>query len=500
MEVAELRHLDGVKGNFGVSDGIQYWAYAYPTPRTKVLEQMVFSSVKALVEQQQYFFDTLWNKAIRAEQKIRQIEEGVDPDIIKIIQDPDKIQKLGFELLKSATNEILIIFSTANAFHRQMYHAKVMKVLLKMVALSKRKLNVRILTPIDERIKETISKLKEEQQGKEEARQIEIQPASETRVTILVVDRKFSLGIELKEDRKKTSTQAIGLASYSNSKSTVLSYASIFESLWNQIKLYEDLAAANERLKLHEMMQKEFITIAAHELRTPLQPIISYNDLALKNKIDKNRAMRVIDKQARRLQKLANDLLAVSKIETGSLSYNMKQIRIADLILDVVKYYNTASITNPNLSKEVSIMTNLDADIKNVKIYADRGRITQVLSNIIDNAMKFTKKGVIKVECHRVLSYDNHKIKNKKSKKIEIRITDTGTGIPKDIIPKIFEKFVTTSAGYEKNHHGIGLGLFISKAIVRAHNGDIIAFNNSKRGNDGGATFSIVLPIKSTLQ
>jgi two-component system sensor histidine kinase VicK len=94
MRVADLRHLDGVKGNFGV-DGIQYWAHASPTPGTKSLEQMVFSSVKALVEQQQYFFDTLWNKAIPAEQKIRQIEEGIAPDIIEVIHDPDKIQKLG---------------------------------------------------------------------------------------------------------------------------------------------------------------------------------------------------------------------------------------------------------------------------------------------------------------------------------------------------------------------------------------------------------------------
>ena len=176
----------------------------------------------------------------------------------------------------------------------------------------------------------------------------------------------------------------MGFATYSNSESTVLSYVSIFEALWIQTELYE-------QLKEHERMEKEFIDIGAHELRTPLQPIISYNALALKNKIDKDVAMMVIDRQARRLQKLATDLLQASRIESGNLTYKIQKIKINDTILDVI---NSTAITTANgnrhqLAKKVlgpSIKTELDRTNDNLEIDADQVRITEALSNIIDNA------------------------------------------------------------------------------------------------------------------
>ena len=93
--------------------------------------------------------------------------------------------------------------------------------------------------------------------------------------TILVVDRKASLVMELRDDSKTTFHEAIGLSTYSNSKAGVLSYVAIFEKLWNSIELYQQVREANKRLKLHDKMQKEFINVAAHELRTPIQPILS---------------------------------------------------------------------------------------------------------------------------------------------------------------------------------------------------------------------------------
>ena len=223
-------------------------------------------------------------------------------------------------------------------------------------------------------------------------------------------------------------------------------------------------------------------------MRTPLQPIISYNALALKNKIDKDVAMTVIDRQARRLQKLATDLLEASRIESGNLTYKMQKIKINDTILDVINSIaiTTAKGKHHQLAKKVlgpSIKTELDRANDNLEIDADKDRITEALSNIIDNAIKFTDKGIIKVENHVYID------KNK----IEIRVSDTGCGIPKDILPRLFGKFVTKSVGRKTSQHGTGLGLFITKAIVTAHNGQIRAFNNDR----GGATFIIVLPIYS---
>jgi nitrogen-specific signal transduction histidine kinase len=493
--VDELRHLDGVKGGIAVSES-EYMATTV-LEEAKPLTQVMYSNVKEVVEQAQYIFDTFWNKAIPAEDRIREIEEGIKPDFIETIRDPNQVQKITFDIVRSAEEEILAIFSTANAFDRQK-RAGTIELLKEAADL--RGIKVRILTPFDERIKKS-----EEEEEKEDDNgsnddsdsninnnkrvcnptnngKIKIQfiePVLQTKVSILVVDRKFSLSVEVKDDSKDTSYKAMGLTSYSNSKSTVLSYASIFEALWIQTKLYE-------QLKEHERMEKEFIDIAAHELRTPLQPIISYNALALKNLIDKDEAMRVIDKQARRLQKLATDLLAASRIESGNLTYKMEKTKINDIILDVI---NSAAITTAKANnhhhhldkKELSIKTELDSANSNIEIDADKDRITQALFNIIDNAIKFTSKGIIKIENHVYLD------KNK----IEIRVSDTGSGIPKDILPRLFSKFVTRSVG-KGSQHGTGLGLFITKAIVTAHNGQITAFNNDDRG---GATFTIVLPI-----
>jgi two-component system, OmpR family, sensor histidine kinase VicK len=466
--VDELRHLDGVKGGIAVSE-TEYMATTI-LQEAKPLTQVIYSNVKEVVEQQQYFFDMLWQKAIPAIERIKEIEEGIVPNIIEAIRDPKEIQRRGLGLFESAKREILIIFSTANAFRRQ-ERVGMLRLLNK---LAEKGIQIRILIPADNSIKETIQK---SINLKIHIRFIE--PALQTRVTILLVDRKFSLAVEVKEDTKKVSDQAIGFATYSNSESTVLSYASIFEALWVQTELYE-------QLKEHERMEKEFIDIAAHELRTPLQPIISYNALALKNMIDKDEAMTVIDKQARRLQKLATDLLAVSRIESGNLTYKMEKIKINDIILDII---NSGAITTVKLhshldkkEEELSIKTELDSANNNIEIDADKDRITQALSNIIDNAIKFTSKGIIKIETHV------HLDKNK----IEIQISDTGSGIPKDILPKLFSKFVTRSVG-KGSQHGTGLGLFITKAIITAHNGQITAFNNDR----GGATFTIILPINN---
>jgi signal transduction histidine kinase len=467
--VDELRHLDGVKGGIAVSE-TEYMATTI-LQETKPLTQVIYSNVKEVVEQQQYFFDMLWQKAIPAIERIKEIEEGIVPNIIEAIRDPKEIQRRGLVLFESAKREILIIFSTANAFRRQ----ERVGMLRLLNELAEKGIQIRILIPADNSIKETIQKSINQ---KIHIRFIE--PALQTRVTILLVDRRFSLAVEVKDDTKKVSDQAIGFATYSNSESTVLSYASIFEALWVQTELYE-------QLKEHERMEKEFIDIAAHELRTPLQPILSYNALALKNLIDKDEAMTVIDKQARRLQKLASDLLAASRIESGNLTYKMEKIKINDIILDIINSgATTTTVKLPyHLDKkeeELSIKTELDSANNNIEIDADKDRITQALSNIIDNAIKFTSKGIIKIETH--VHLDNNQI--------EIQISDTGSGIPKDILPKLFSKFVTRSV--EKgSQHGTGLGLFITKAIITAHNGQITAFNNDR----GGATFTIVLPINN---
>lgn len=226
-----------------------------------------------------------------------------------------------------------------------------------------------------------------------------------------------------------------------------------------------------EELKTKDRLKDEFISIASHELRTPIVPILGCTYFIRKGKIDQEQAWDIVLRNARRLYRLANDILDVSRIESGDLNYIMEKVRINDIILEAVNSHKDL------LSRDVSIDTNLDKDLE---ITVDKSRISQVLTNIIGNAVKFTRKGIIKVETH-VLPDRN---------KIEIMISDTGCGIPEDILPRLFGKFVTAKTG-DQNNHGTGLGLYISKAIVTTHGGKISAYNNS----DGGATFTIVLPI-----
>jgi signal transduction histidine kinase len=229
-----------------------------------------------------------------------------------------------------------------------------------------------------------------------------------------------------------------------------------------------ELEKINEELRLKDKLKDEFISIASHELRAPIQPLLGFVMLAKKKRIDNDKAWEGVLKHAQKLQHLANEILDVSRIESGNLTLSMERVTINNLIIDVV------NAMKPRLNKNVQLVTMLDRDID---IKADKFRIGQVLANLLDNAIKFTDRGRITVQTRIV------------NDKVEIMISDTGKGIPEDIMPNLFGKFVTKSAD-GNSQYGAGLGLFISKAIIKAHDGDIIATNT-----DTGASFRIILPI-----
>ena len=501
--VDDLRHLDGIKGNFMISE-TEYLAPLILYEKGKVASQVIYSNAEEIVEQQQYIFDTLWRKAIPAEQKIREIEEGIEPEIIETIRDPVEIQMLGFELVKSATYEILVIFSTANAFHRQ-ERAGSMELFEEAAMAEGRRVKIRILTPMDDIIKEEAQKFKEQHQQHHHHHQIDIRSIEsplQTKVTILLVDRKFSLTVELKDDTKETSYEAIGLATYSNSKPTVLSYVTIFDTLWKQVDLYGELRDLYEQLKNHDKMQKEFINIAAHELRTPIQPILGLAEVlsSKRGRIEQyNELIDAIIRNAKRLQRLTEDILDVTKIESNSLILNKQQFNLNDIITNTI---NDIIVKKDFNSENVKILyepSNIQDNKNNNNIFvqADRSRLTQVISNLLSNAVKFTKKGSIRVTTQ--IKGEEEEVQDDQNdndrggddsgggnKVVVISIKDTGSGISPEMFPRLFSKFASNS------FEGTGLGLFIAKSIVEAHGGKIWAENNA----DGkGATFILSLPI-----
>lgn len=517
--VKELRHLDGLKINFTVSESeyISFGSSILNEKRgKKTTTEVIYSDIKSFIEEQQYLFDILWNKAIPAENKIKEMETNnifiakdenltqqqtleLEQEIrleegIKIIRNTVEVQKLAFDLLKSAKDEILILFSTANAFHRQ-ERAGSIKLLSEIASRKDNNVNIKIMTPFDDTLaktkielenikimekvedkKENIVKLPKETNYKQQnSNQVEIrfiESQLQTTISILIVDKKYSLAVELKDDTKDTSLEAIGLATYSNSNSTVLSYVSMFETLWLQTE-------SSERLKLHDRLQREFINVAAHELRTPIQPIIAITDIVYsrsKEDKEKRELLEIIMRNAKRLKRLTDDILDITKIESQSLQIQKEWFSIEDVISSLVSQHET------NL-KEMDNDINLTFIIeeKNLFIKADKGRIIQVIDNLLCNAIKFTEgkpDGRIIITAQR--TDDNGSI---------IVITkDTGIGIDIEILSRLFTKFTT------KSNKGTGLGLYISKKIIEAHGGKIWGKNNDYTGI--GAEFGFILPIE----
>lgn len=233
------------------------------------------------------------------------------------------------------------------------------------------------------------------------------------------------------------------------------------------------LEAANEQLKVHDRMQKEFINVAAHELRTPIMPILGdaqYIERQFDNddpriQIEKDQVSSLI-RNAKRLDRLASDILDVTRIESKSLKLNREKFNLKDIVLS-----NLADIKR--FEYEGSGFPDIKYIPKDIIVNADKGRLSQVIANLLSNAIKFTDKGVITIKT------------SESDGEVIASIRDSGSGIDPEIFPKLFSKFIT------KSDRGTGLGLFISKSIIESHGGKIWAENNRF---EPGATFYFSLP------
>src|ERR687889_1166745 len=308
----------------------------------KMVRTLLTSNEPIYVHHFSSIFEELWKNGIDASDKIRDIEQGVDQANIENISNPKEGIKRAWSIIKSAKEEVLIMFSSANAVRRQKEMGGLQ--LLKE-ASEERNVKVRVLIPADEDIKSTTI-----EEAKSTYPQVDIRiidKSLQTRITIVLVDKKECVIVELKDDTEDNSYNASGLTTYSNSKSIVSSYISIFESIWKETKLYEQLEEsnkqlelANEHLEIHDKMQKEFINIAAHELRTPIQPILGLSDILLTRDGNIEQyygILNTIYRNAKRLQRLTEDILDVTRIESQSLRLNKEKFILNDLVFGIVE-------------------------------------------------------------------------------------------------------------------------------------------------------------------
>jgi two-component system, OmpR family, sensor histidine kinase VicK len=466
----QIKHIKNLPAmSFGVSDkeiAVTIENMEGGTP----ISSLLLSNEPLYLKHFSSTFEGLWKNGTEVVDRIREIEQGIEPSDIEIIENPREAMKRAQQIIRLAKHEVLRIYPSLNTFRR---HVRIGIIDLLREVL-RNGVKVRILIPADE---DQISQIVDEVVV--ELPQLDIRSIDkslQTQMGVIVVDRKESLIVELRDDTKENYYDAAGLAAYSNSRPIALSYVSIFESLWKQGELYEQLKAYN-------IMQRDFINIAAHELRTPIQPILGLSQVVSPKVGEEEREhMRVIIRNAKRLQRLTENILDVTKIDNHSLKLQKERVNLIDLISRIVQDFRN-QIDSPNLLLVCQFEEKQEDKNDLTFVHADKSRLIQVISNLLSNAIKFTKEGIISVNVEKQVK---EKEKGIKQEEAIITVKDIGMGIDPKLLDRLFSKFAT------KSFAGTGLGLFISKSIVEAHGGRIWAENNS----DGrGATFIFTLPV-----
>ena len=480
LKIAELLHLEGINNSFAISES-EYISTTI-VPELNDNQQLFYSNSRGIVEHHHDLFGTLLNKAIPAIKKIKELEEGIRPEIIEIIANPVQILKKYQNLLRSSLKSLVIIIPSINTLFR-LKKVGIISIILDISQSTN--IKVRIILPFEtSEIRKEIENIIDENQNLY-IRYAEV-GIPHTNFTIIVVDEEQSLVIELKDDTKKDFFNAIGFATFSNTKPTVKSYSSIFENLWILTDLYnhikdsnKELEKANEEIKIKE----DLISQVSHELRTPLVPIKGYIEMLLMPQFTgiplsekQKKAVLSIQRNVDREISLVEDILDVYTVDMGKLSLNKQYINIFNLIDQVIKDLDPLLMEK---QIEIELLCELFLHEKSKKtsgvfVYCDINKIEQVLSNLIKNSIDFVpdKIGriIIKIE------------KNDESNELFVMVEDNGIGIPEEKIEFIFKKFYQIHTHVKRRHGGTGLGLAICQGIIKEHGGRIWAEKDYKNG------------------
>jgi len=242
----------------------------------------------------------------------------------------------------------------------------------------------------------------------------------------------------------------------------------------------KELEETTRKLTYHDKLQKEFIDIAAHEFRTPIQSVLGYSEMIHANLKNFDQYFEKIIRNARRLEKLTEDILDVSRIEGRNLQLSKSNFDLNQTIERVIEDHQKEALDNG-----VKIIFKVNKQIRTI-IYADEARLQQVINNLLSNAISFTKNGTVTVKVYEADVESDAENDEANIESIVVEVKDTGTGINAEMLPRLFEKFATRSTS------GTGLGLYISKSIVDNHGGKLWANNNR---DEKGATFTFTIPI-----
>ena len=489
MQYAEVRHISHLIGNFGVSE--TEYIVAPMMKEGQPLPKLIYSNSKEMVEQQQNIFDIFWSKAIPAEQRIKEIEEDREEEFLELINIPEKASEIYISLARSIKSSALLLLPSSKALIME-YELGIIDYLIQ-ASRNKDARDIRIICSINDNNAQIVRRLYEE------APNIGILNTTTNLATkVFVVNDDTLYRAELSDPEADSFSKALGFAIYSNSKPTVGAFKSFFELVWQSHEI-------NEKLQQADKVQREFINIAAHELRTPIVPILNLSELLYSNVKDRQpelqrkevlEMLEIILRNAKRLHHLTEDILDVTRIESQNLKLRKERFNLNDAILNVVEDYQKQIANGNNNIKLICELANSSTTL----VEADRQRLTQVISNLINNALKFTKEGTVTVTTTIIRRKDADRTNGEEgAAEVVIAIKDTGTGVDPELMPRLFTKFAT------KSYQGTGLGLFISKSIIEAHGGKMWTENNNNNNNNNnnssnnrkheGATFYFTLPV-----
>lgn len=475
----EVKHLRYTPLNFSVTNKEFNFTISNQAADDSKTPNVLISNELPYIKQFNSLFEELWSQGVNAAGRIIEIEKGIEPDFFEVINEKNKAAELLLSLSKLAKEEVLFLLPNDKALLR-------MKKLGVLDALQKASLegvDVRLICPVTDANSEILERLREQSQ-------IKFVKGNESQSGIIIIDSSRFISAELINPTSDTFSEAIGIVLYSNSKRSTNMLRSFFNSLWNQAELYR-------RLELQEKMEKEFVNMAAHELRTPVQPLLGMTDILMsqfeedeqqqqeagkkktQNKKKKEitvtkEEIEMIARNVKRLERLTSDILDVSRIEGNALKLNLEVIDLNEKIRIVVN----DEISAIPQGKALKIIFD-QREKAPLFVKGDKSRLFEVLSNLIGNAIKFTDSGgTITVTAEKTAA---------KNEAI-VSIKDTGKGIDTEILPRLFSKFAS------KSDKGTGLGLFLSKGIIQAHGGKIWAENNK---DEIGATFRFTLPLRN---
>src|SRR5215472_11509358 len=339
-------------------------------------QDLWISSVEvAVIKSARERFLSDWERAVPSVDRINELEKGKPIEITRVIRDNNEAVEIYKSLIDTANTQILYLLPSARALIR-IKSAAILHSLIDSATV--RGVKVSVLCPVDSENLHIIEQIRKTQN-------IELRSYGSTTLTVLIADREHVFTAELRKNTTYNILEALGLTTYSNSKPTVQSYITLFESLWKQKQLYEQQQQSHNQLELanevHITMQNEFINVAAHELRTPLQPILGLSDILRHKTTDpeQHELANVIFRNAKRLQRLAENILDVTRIEGGTLNLNKERFNIIDFISNVLKDYST-ELTKEQ--KDNKVILSYRPDEKFILVEADCNRIMQVIYNI----------------------------------------------------------------------------------------------------------------------